>query len=379
MTKQKETHRVSRTPSWRGIFLMWLGWIVLVNVLLWAGHHRFPSLGKDTSFPWIGEWTVERRNVEDGFWQLHARWDGEWYRQIVERGYHYSPSEMSNIAFFPLYPAAIFLVSRIVPDVLAAGVVVSSIAFLGVLLLLDRLFRLDGDESDSRRGLWYLMIFPSAFFFGMVYTESLFLLTAISAMLAARKQRWAMAGMAAAAATLLRSPGILLLPAILIEYWISERRLSPRVLWLFLPLLALLGWFGYHWLTFGDFFAFFRTEGVWGRSIGSFEAEHFIIQTIPAGIRLAFDAAVTAVAIALSFAVGRIRFSYAIYSLGVLVLPLATGTLMSMNRFALAAFPIFLVLARFGRRELFDRLWTLGCALFLALSIMLFANYYWAG
>lgn len=359
---------------------MWFGWMVLVNVVLWVGYHRFPSLGKDTSFPWIGDWTVERRNVEDGFWQLHARWDGEWYRDIVTNGYHVRVGEMSNIAFFPIYPALTFIVSRVLPDVETAGVIVSSVLLLGALLVVDRLFRLDADSGDVRRAVWYLLIFPSALFFGMMYTESAFVLAAASSFLLARNKQWLLAGIAASAAVLTRTPGIVLIPALIFEYWLTERRLRPTVLWLLLPAAALIGWFTYHWLAFGDFFAFLKTEAVWGRTIGGFEAEHFSIQTTPAFIRLAIDGVISILALILGALVWlRIRPSYGLFCLGVLLLPLATGTLMSMNRFALVAFPIFLVLSKLGRNERFDRLWTLGSILFLALSIVLFANYYWAG
>jgi hypothetical protein len=69
----------------------------------------------------------------------------------------------------------------------------------------------------------------------------------------------------------------------------------------------------------------------------------------------------------------------ALYGAAVILVPLATGTLVSLNRYTLVAVPLYLALARAGRNPLFDRLWTLISVLLLALYLIAFAHGYWVG
>jgi len=50
----------------------------------------------------------------------------------------------------------------------------SSFSFLTSMVFLYKLVRLDLSKSIAKRTLVYLLIFPTAFYFTMVYTESLF-------------------------------------------------------------------------------------------------------------------------------------------------------------------------------------------------------------
>src|SRR5205085_12034277 len=52
------------------------------------------------------------------------------------------------------------------------GVMLSNAAFLGALILLYELTRIDYDERAARRSVLLLALFPSAAYFGAVYTES---------------------------------------------------------------------------------------------------------------------------------------------------------------------------------------------------------------
>jgi hypothetical protein len=67
----------------------------------------------------------------------------------------------------------------------------------------------------------------------------------------------------------------------------------------------------------------------------------------------------------------------ALYGGAALLLPLATGQIVSMNRYALVVVPLYLVLARQG--YLIDRLWTWFSVLLLALGLIGFVHGYWTG
>ena len=89
-----------------------------------------------------------------------------------------------------------------------------------------------------------------SFFFSAVYSESLFLALSVGAVYAARRERWAWAGVLGALAATSRSAGVLLLvPLAMIYLWGVERpRLAPRrplrgdALWLALVPLGLVAY-----------------------------------------------------------------------------------------------------------------------------------------
>ncbi|MDQ3045109.1 MAG: hypothetical protein M3R06_08170, partial [Chloroflexota bacterium] len=139
-------------------------------------------------------------------------WDGLWYKLIAEQGYNGSASQTAKAAFWPFYPWLMDGGSRLTGlSVDVVGYIISNLSFLGALMLLYRLVVEDFDRAVARRTLWALALFPTAFFFSAVYTESLFLLLAVGALLAARLGNWWVAGVAGLLAALTRSYGVLLL------------------------------------------------------------------------------------------------------------------------------------------------------------------------
>ena len=129
------------------------------------------------------------------FAETFAAWDSGWYFDIARRGYYWSPSGQSSIAFFPLYP----LLMRALAwpfgggdrALWIAGIALSyACLFLG-LAVLHRLTgaTFGGDREAARRTVLYVAVFPFAYFFTQVYTESLFLLTSVSAVARGRSPR----------------------------------------------------------------------------------------------------------------------------------------------------------------------------------------------
>ena len=71
--------------------------------------------------------------------------------------------------------------------------------------------------------------------------------------------------------------------------------------------------------------------------------------------------------------------SLPIYSLLMVLIPLASGSVKSMMRVEAVAFPAFLALARLGAHRDVDRAIVFISALFLGLLTVQFANWYWVG
>ena len=71
-----------------------------------------------------------------------------------------------------------------------------------MLILLYKLAEQEVGEQTAWRSMWYISIFPTAFFLLAAYTEAPFLLFAIAALYCARKGKWNLAGIMALLASL---------------------------------------------------------------------------------------------------------------------------------------------------------------------------------
>jgi hypothetical protein len=80
------------------------------------------------------------------------------------------------------------------------------------------------------RSVWFLLIFPTAYFLHVGYSEGLFLALALACILAARVERWWLAGMLGAFCWMTRAAGAVLVPALAVEatqqYWMKRRLCS---------------------------------------------------------------------------------------------------------------------------------------------------------
>jgi hypothetical protein len=211
-----------------------------------------------TQLDGLAHWLVEPMRL----------WDGSWYRLVAIFGYE--PGKSANAAFFPLYPKLMQWGHELTGvSVETAGYVISNIAFMGGLILLYRLVSLDFNESIARRTLWALALFPAAFFFNAVYTESLFLLLAVGTLYAARRGEWLIAGIVGLFAALTRSAGVMLLAPMAVlflqQYGWNPRRWFPNAIPAALPALGpvIFGWI----LTRSDmkFFDWVDQQWQWNR------------------------------------------------------------------------------------------------------------------
>ena len=138
-----------------------------------------------------------------------AHWDGVWYIKIATSGY---ADADGSAAFFPLYP-----LRCVVWGVLLGGNLrdrrhrhLARLLLPGVWLLYRLVDRDFGPRIAYRTAL-YLSIFPTAFFWQAVYSESMFLMLSIACLLFAREGRWKLSGLAGLLAALTRSAGFMLL------------------------------------------------------------------------------------------------------------------------------------------------------------------------
>jgi len=192
---------------------------------------------------------------------------------IAAEGYHDAPVQdaFRDWAFFPLYPLVTRAVSLLtLGNVSIAGLLVSNAAFIGALAVLYALTIRYLEHDRAVRSLAFLTFAPGAVAFAMAYTDSLFLLLAAAAFLAAEGRRWTLMALLYGLAALTRLQGIFLgipLAILIAESSGGWRSLAgwrtPRLLWLaagpiaFGLFAAYLGW------AFGDPLGMFTAQQAW--------------------------------------------------------------------------------------------------------------------
>jgi hypothetical protein len=316
-------------------------------------------------------------------WQ---RFDTNWYLEIAERGYDASDG---STVYLPAYPELIRLAGAVLGDPLLAAVAISNLALVGALALMIELAKDLADLPAARRAAVYLVICPAGYFLLAAYGESLFLLFSIAAFLAAERRRWLLAGLLGALAALTRLQGVLLVIPLLYvgyKYWQAGRADTSRAggnSSAIMP-LASLGWLGLIPLAtlafllatnlslFGSYQGQLHAQFVWPwQNLGA------SVALVASGGASAIDLlnlAATLVLVAMAVAVWRrLPREYGLYSVAMLLAPLVrmttTQPLVSMVRYALALFPVFVMLGVWGRNA-----WVNRAVLYLSLPLQLFLS-----
>jgi Gpi18-like mannosyltransferase len=363
------------------MLLLVLSWIIIVNVFGFVAENRL-NLNADTAYIWITPQNfppVQNWDLID----MHNRWDSYWYLDIVENGYYVrTDNTLSNVAFFPLYPMLIWLLGTLL---LGHFVLAGWILSMGFLLLAARYFYKLVEEFhpaiDPRLPILFMLAFPTAFFFTVVYTESLFLFLTLACFYHTFRKQFLLAGLFAFFGALAHSNGIFLAIPILWELWRIygwKVVFTKKILPVFFPAIATIGFFAYSALKFHDLFLFFKLESAWGRSF-SLNKSHFLLFSHPSIVNLAIDCAFTVIIIgAIVLVYRRLSPLYAIYMSATVLAALTSGTLMSIGRYSLVLFPLFILLASV-KNESFRIGWLFASTLFLAQGIILFVSNSWAG
>ncbi|MDQ3707332.1 MAG: hypothetical protein M3437_19320 [Chloroflexota bacterium] len=218
---------------------------------------------------------------------LTALFDANWYASITTGGYQVSAplDQQTNIHFMPLYPflmrvAGMLLgLGEVVGGYNIAGVLLSHVFFLIALVLLYKLtLEVWGDESLATRSVWLMAVFPWSFVFSLAYTESLFLMLILWALLIAWRMReeplpWRCLalGMLLALASLTRHHGLLMAAGAAWLVAIHPRHLSwaarvRNALLAALPAVVVFaGFVLYIGLQTGELLAVLTAHGAWGK------------------------------------------------------------------------------------------------------------------
>ena len=357
-------------------------WFLIVNIFAFITLNRF-NLKSDTAYEWMLYQDIPPAEKSWDIVDLHNRWDTYWYLDIVQNGYYLKTDDtLSNVVFFPLYPLLIKIVGTIFfGNFLLAGWILSTMFLFLSVAYFYKLVKEFHPEIDPELPILFLLIFPTAFFLSVIYTESLFLFLTLSCFYYAFKKEFWLAGFFAFLGAATHSNGIFLALPILWEVWRTygwKSIFTPKIIPVFFPAIVTGGFFLYHAIKFHDFFLFFKIESAFGRSFIP-NKEHFSLFSHPATVNLIIDTIFTIVILAvLYFVFKKLSALYGFFMLATIFSALTSGTLMSIGRYSLVLFPMFILLAGIKNKN-WQMTWAFVSVIFLALDIILWVNNYWAG
>ena len=350
-------------------------WVGTALTLLWAPT-QFTAPDRDlTQAPFLA---YEARS--DLLFNIFSLWDSGWFLNIAENGYRGEQSA----AFFPLYPLLVHALAWVTRSALVAGVLISLVSAGFAAVAVQRIARELLSERAARDSVLLLALWPVAFVFTAVYSDGLFVALAAWSFWAGLQRRPVLAGVLGSLAVGTRLLGVALLPALVVLLWPRERRLSRRAVRLaplaLLPIaLALYAW--YLERRLGNWRAIYEAQGAFwlrhrptaGPLGGLWEAVsqgyHGVAEVIlhlgrashvsgadEIGTRNALHLALLLAMLWLTWvAWRRLGSAAAVYSLAYLAVVLSSTVpyfpLVSLPRFVLGDFPLFLALASVTERR----------------------------
>jgi len=335
-----------------------------------------------------------------------SNFDGVYYLLIAANGY------TVNAGFFPLFPFFLHVVTSAFGRVLAfdpiqyyTALLLVSLFLLLSLITLYKLVKLDYKDNIAIFAIFYMLFFPTSFFFATIYSESLFLLLCVSSFYFARQKRWFLASLCGGLLTATRLVGIAIIPALIIEFIRSDPTSSPSAglrgvrktlykkknLFLLFTPLGILGYMWFNLEKWGDTFYFIQAQGDFqnNRSVTSLV---FIPQTIFRYINIlttlspgifewwiALLEISTFIFVSIMFFVAwkkKIRISYILFALICFLIPVSSGTFTGLPRYALVLFPIFIAIALIKNKVIKICYSTIGFILLFLLFMLFSKGYY---
>lgn len=278
-----------------------------------------------------------------------ANFDGEHYLSIAKMGY-----ANGEQAFFPLFPILI----KTLGNNIWSGILISNTIFLIALFGLYKLIRLDYSTKIAKLSIILLLIFPTAFYFGAVYTESLFLGLIVWSFYFFRTNKYLLGVILGIFSSLTRVIGII-------------------------P-VGLLGYMGYSKYKWDDYLAFFHSA----KNFGEQRSDHLILlpqvfyryfvkiipnltwSYFPVVFTTLLEISVATLVLFLIFkSFTKIRIEYWLFLTFGYLVPTLSGSFSSLPRYVVVLFPMFIYLAVVLERT--NKYLRLGIYLFMAIIALL--------
>ncbi len=344
-------------------------WYILLNffVTWWVNHNSIIP-----SFPYYSS-LLSYAPKQLSVW---AHFDGAHYLKLATAGY----VDQGTQAFFPLYPLLISAFAYLGLSPFYAGILISLSSLTLSLTLMRYLF-----PNLSLLKSATILLLPTSFFFGSLYTESFFLLETLTFFLALQKKQFLLAAVVAGFASSTRFAGSILTISLLVAIYPSIHTKPYRLLFLPLSALGLVFYIYFLFLRFGDPLSFIHVQTMFGVGRSGDEIillPQVIFRYLKIFVSVPLNSLVYLRAVfefvsffgVLIYVCKQVRslshplFTYLILSL---LLPTLSGTFASIPRYLLVLAPLLYGSFQFNRLSISFFIFSLTLMLFL---LSLFAS-----
>lgn len=287
--------------------------------------------------------------------------DGEHYLSIAQMGY-----QPLTYFFFPIFPMMSKLVGNLIgggfTNLAWSGLFISNIAFFMALVGVWKISAMEFGKKIARNAILLLLFFPTSYYFGSYYTESIFLALTVWSFYFIRRSQWVYGGVFAGFSTAARIVGVALLPAYLIEFWQTKKKNIWSIIGILLVPVGILIYMYYLNIKTGDPLNFFNTVSIFGPQRSSTFIllpqvfYRYFFKIIPGvdysyfpNIFTTYLEIITGVIFLILTLVAfwKMRLSYAVYLFLGYIIPTLSGSFSSFPRYVLVLFPAFILMARY--------------------------------
>ena len=293
------------------------------------------------------------------FWSA-INFDGEHYLAIAREGYL-----PLTYFYFPLYPLIIRSFSLAIGgsyiSYAVSGLFISNILLLVGLFGLYKLGQMFFDTRQVMLSIVLILVFPTAFFLGAYYNETLFFALAVWSFYFSLKRRWLFSFALCGMATATRLVGVALAISLIYEYLIENKKkiiTLTSFLYSALPVFGIVCYSTYLQISTGDFLAFIHNIEIFGGQRTSKIVllpqvfYRYFFKIIPAVNYSYFPQVYVTfleLAVALLFLLAgyfvykKMKMSFFIFYILAYLIPTFSGSFSSLPRYVLVIFPVFLV------------------------------------
>ncbi len=322
---------------------------------------------------------------------LFNRWDAPHYHSLAQNGYVNTGDEANFIVFFPLYPLLIKAVTFDYSYVNIFALAVANVCSLIAFIYLYKLAKMEFNQGAALKTVLFLSVFPTAYFLTVPYTEGLFFALVIACFYYARKNSWALAGLLGFLASLTRLAGLLVLPALLVEYfhqtgW-KPKKMRWNIVFTFSALAGFLIYLGLNTVVTGNPFTFMDIEA--SHWFNTFDPLSGLTAAFGWATNGDFTSNITIGAAPIAFAVfglvmvgvavwKRLRPAYTVYMFLSWGLAVSTSWWVSVPRYIMAMFPMFMLMGAYSNRKTVNAVIVAFSLAWLCFFTVLFALGWWA-
>lgn len=305
------------------------------------------------------------------FLEAWKRWDSAHYINIAQNGYAGAIENGEHIflVFYPLYSWAMKVLSFLIDDIRLCGILISVICYAVGCIFLYKIVKMEFDVKAAENAVMLISIFPFAFFYGSIATESLFFAIAAAFFYYLRKHRYNKVAFLGFLACLTKVQGLLLAFSVLVELFYSEngillikgRKFKEFLKKVIYPgcisALMLGGFLIYLWINYmveGDPFRFmYYQKNHWGNAlcpvwktieyikdyaVGSWYTSVGMSLWVPELVL--FAGFLTAIIYGVC---RKLRPMYMVYLAAFFLLTYSSTWLISAGRYTLSALPVFML------------------------------------